>query len=151
MPKSKSTKQSNSKKKSNRKSARKAPVTRAAKSKVSKKTSVKTARSAKKKLSSKKPVREISSPESSSLSGRTFSREPRRTNWRTAGQSGDVQGLSGKAIVDSESVEELLEEGQAREAAAISGVENAPDADQGEVRTRQVLEDDVPEEYLDED
>ena len=33
----------------------------------------------------------------------------------------------------------------------IGGIENAPDADQGEVRTRQVREDDVPGEYLDED
>lgn len=69
---------------------------------------------------------------------------------RSAGQSGDVQAVSRKAVVDSESVEELLEEGQAREAAAISGVEDAPDADQAEVRTREVPEDDVPEEYTDE-
>jgi hypothetical protein len=62
-----------------------------------------------------------------------------------------VQALSRRAIVDSESVEELLEEGQAREAAAISGVEDAPDPDQGEVRTREAPEDDVPQEYLDED
>jgi hypothetical protein len=47
-------------------------------------------------------------------------------------------------------VEELVEEGQAREAAAISGVEDAPDPDQAEVRTSEVPEDDVPEEYLDE-
>ena len=70
---------------------------------------------------------------------------------RSAGQSGDVQGLSRKAIVDSESVEELLEEGQAREAAAVSGVEDALDPDQAEVRTREVPEDDVPEEYTDND
>ena len=43
-----------------------------------------------------------------------------------AGQSGDVQGLSSVEDVDSESVEELLEEGQAFEAEAVSGVENAP-------------------------
>ena len=54
-------------------------------------------------------------------------------------------------LADSESVEELLEEGQAFEAGVISGVENAPDADKGGVRTRQVPEDDVPQEYLDED
>jgi hypothetical protein len=48
-------------------------------------------------------------------------------------------------------VEELLEEGQAREAAAIGGVEDALDPDQAEVRTREVAEDDVPEEYIDED
>jgi hypothetical protein len=53
--------------------------------------------------------------------------------------------------VDSESVEELLEEGQAREAAAISGVEDAPDPDQAEVHTREVPVDDVPEEYTDKD
>jgi hypothetical protein len=44
-----------------------------------------------------------------------------------------------------------MEEGQYMEAEAVSGVENAPDADQGEVRTREVLEDDVPEEYTDRD
>jgi hypothetical protein len=48
-------------------------------------------------------------------------------------------------------VEELMEEGQYLEAEAVSGVENAPDADQGEVRTRQFPEDDVPEEYQNED
>lgn len=44
-----------------------------------------------------------------------------------------------------------MEEGQYMEAEAVSGVENAPDADQGEVRTREVPEDDVPEEYQNED
>lgn len=65
-----------------------------------------------------------------------------------AGQSGDTEGLSRAELVDSESVEELVEEGQAFEADVIDAVENAPD---GEVRTREVPEDDVPEEYLDED
>jgi len=69
----------------------------------------------------------------------------------SAGQSGDVQELSRRATVDSESVEELVEEGQAHEAAAISGVEDALDPDQGEVQTREVPEDDVPEEYTDKD
>jgi hypothetical protein len=67
----------------------------------------------------------------------------------SGGQSGDTQGLSDVADVDSESVRELLEEGQSFEAEAILGVENAPDADQGEVRTRQFREDDVPPEYRD--
>jgi hypothetical protein len=48
-------------------------------------------------------------------------------------------------------VAELVEEGQYAEAEAISGVENAPDADVAEVHTRQVPEDDVPSEYLDND
>jgi hypothetical protein len=69
----------------------------------------------------------------------------------TGGQSGDTQGLSGIAETDSESVKELLEEGQAYEAEVIEGVESVPDADRGEVRTHQVPEDDVPEEYRDED
>ena len=69
----------------------------------------------------------------------------------SGGQSGDTQGLSRKDYDDSESVEELLEEGQYMEAEAVSGVENAKDADQSEVRTTQVPEDDVPEEYKDQD
>ncbi|HXO20268.1 MAG TPA: hypothetical protein VOA87_10150 [Thermoanaerobaculia bacterium] len=69
----------------------------------------------------------------------------------SGGQSGDTSGLSRDEIEGPESVEELVEEGQAYEAGVISGVEDAPDADQGPVRTRQVPEDDVPQEYLDED
>jgi hypothetical protein len=68
----------------------------------------------------------------------------------SAGQSGDIQQLSDIASADSESVEELIEEGNAFEAAAVDGVENAKDADVSEVTTREVPEDDVPEEYLNE-
>jgi hypothetical protein len=64
------------------------------------------------------------------------------TGSNAAGQSGDLQGL------DSDRVEELVEEGQSFEAAAVSGIEDAPDADVAEVTTRQVPEDDVPAEYL---
>ena len=63
------------------------------------------------------------------------------------GQSGDIQGLSNLSDADSESVEELVEEGQAFEAEVISGVEDAPNPDTEEVKTRQVSEDDVPPEY----
>jgi hypothetical protein len=45
----------------------------------------------------------------------------------------------------------LVEEGQAFEASAVDGVENAPDADVSEVHTRQLRMDDVPPEYLDSD
>jgi hypothetical protein len=69
----------------------------------------------------------------------------------SAGQSGDTQGLSDVAEADSESVKELSEEGQSLEAGIISGIENAPDADVAEVTTREVPEDDVPEEYLNQD
>jgi len=75
----------------------------------------------------------------------------RRDASERAGQSGDLQGLSDVEEADSESVDELLEEGQSFEAEAVSGVENAPDADRGPVRTHEVPEDDVPEEYLDKD
>jgi hypothetical protein len=47
-------------------------------------------------------------------------------------------------------VEELVEEGQNFEAGTVVGIEEA-DASQGEVRTKQVLEDDVPREYLEND
>jgi hypothetical protein len=62
----------------------------------------------------------------------------------SAGQSGDLQGL------DSEEVTELLEEGQSFDAGIVSGIEDAPRADEGDIKTREVLEDDVPLEYLDE-
>jgi len=63
----------------------------------------------------------------------------------------DSQGLSTAESSDSESVSELLEEGNTFEAGIVSGVERADDADEREVRTRQISEDDVPEEYLEED
>ncbi len=66
-------------------------------------------------------------------------------------QSGDLQGLSRREAADSESVEELLEEGNSFEADAVMGVEDADSADEKEVRTHEVPEDDVPGEYLDED
>jgi hypothetical protein len=69
----------------------------------------------------------------------------------SAGQSGDTQQLRDRARADSESVEELVEEGNAYEAGIVAGVENAPDPDVDEVRTREVPEDDVPEEYLDDE
>jgi hypothetical protein len=65
-------------------------------------------------------------------------------------QSGDMEGLSRLEDADSESVEELVEEGQAFEAGVISGVEEA-DGTPGEVHTREVPVDDVPQEYLDRD
>lgn len=67
---------------------------------------------------------------------------------RSGGQSGDLQGLSNIEGAASESVGELLEEGNAFEADAVKGVEDAED--EGEVHTHEVPEDDVPGEYLDE-
>ena len=81
----------------------------------------------------------------------TVAFEPKGLGANSGGQSGDLQGLSDSAGADSESVDELLEEGNAFEAEVVQGVENAPDADQGEVRTHEIEEDDVPDEYLDKD
>jgi hypothetical protein len=63
------------------------------------------------------------------------------------GQSGDIEGLSRRSRADSQSVVELLEEGQSFEAGVIAGVEEADGG--GEVRTREFPEDDVPPEYRD--
>ena len=76
------------------------------------------------------------------------------TGPNSAGQSGDTQGLSGVEESGSESVEELVEEGQSFEADALQGVEDADGNDVDEVRevhTRQVPEDDVPDEYINQD
>jgi hypothetical protein len=82
---------------------------------------------------SRQPGSSPSSPESSGL------------------QAGDLQGLSNVESVDSESVDELIEEGNAFEAGVISGVEDSREREGKEVRTREVPEDDVPGEYLDEE
>jgi len=65
--------------------------------------------------------------------------------------AGDLQGISIVEDVDSESADELLEEGQAFEAGIVSGVEKAGNAEESEVVTHEVPEDDVPKEYDDED
>ena len=77
--------------------------------------------------------------------------EPKGLGARSGGQSGDLQGLSNRAGADSESVDELLEEGNAFEAEVVKGVEDVPDADAGAIRTHEVHEDDVPDEYLEKD
>jgi len=100
-------------------------------------------------------VNEVHSPEPSTLSGDTFARPPRQpaegTGPDSAGQSGDLQGLSRREDTDSESVEELVAEGQYREAEIISAVEEADDPDQRELHPREVPRDDVPGEYRDEE
>jgi hypothetical protein len=74
-----------------------------------------------------------------------------RVRARPGGQSGDLQGLSNIEEADSESVDELLEEGNAFEADVVRGVEDAGDHGETEVHTHEVPEDDVPSEYLEED
>jgi len=79
----------------------------------------------------------------------TVAFEPAGLGARSGGQSGDLQGLSNRGGADSESVDELLEEGNSFEAEAVKGVQDADDADEGEVQTHEVPEDDVPGEYKD--
>jgi hypothetical protein len=122
----------------------------------SKKVKAKPVASSKAKKKKKAAAKSKSKPARRRVRGRAnaaefVSYEQRGMGARSGGQSGDTQGVSAGPDVDSESVEELLEEGQSYEAEVINGVENAPDPDQGEVRTRQVKEDDVPEEYREQD
>ena len=99
------------------------------------------------KAGTRKPVRSNPRPLETDAEPLEFSLgEPRA---RSGGQSGDLQGLPSMESADSESVDELVEEGNAFEADAILGVEDA--GEPREVHTREVLEDDVPEEYLDQD
>ncbi len=111
--------------------------------KVAKKKVVAKKKSAPKRKIAKKPIRGKSGDAELVSYGR------RGLGAGTGGQSGDTQGLSGAVDVDSESVTELLEEGQSYEAEVVKGIEDAPDPDEGEIHTKEVLEDDVPREYDD--
>ena len=115
----------------------------AAKRKTPKKSVKTTARKAK--TASKRQVRKRSQTIDAA-----FSRaRPARPS--SGQQSGDLQGLSRAEGADSESVDELLEEGNPFEAEVVTGVEDAEVTDEKEVHTHEVPEDDVPEEYLDKD
>ena len=122
------------------------------KSRTARRTPLK--KTAKKKAVKAKTARGISKPKkqvrkrSRRVESEEFSLSKPRT--RSGGRSGDFQGLSTAQGADSESVSELLDEGNPFEASVVAGVE-AADEDEGEVRTHEVLEDDVPEEYLDKD
>jgi hypothetical protein len=66
-------------------------------------------------------------------------------------RSSDLEGLSQAEEADSQSVDELVEEGNIFEAGAVAGVEAADDDETKEVHTQEVSEDDVPDEYLEKD
>lgn len=102
---------------------------------------------AKKEIATTKPAsRKPSGRQESSRYGAHEARS-KGLGYRSAGQSGEVDGLSNVADADSESVKDLIEEGQAFEAEVVSGVEDAPDPDEAEVTTEEVPEDDVPPKY----
>lgn len=126
-----------------KKSARKKAAPRMAVAKTSakrRKAKVKTARQIEDQVQEKnRAVYEVGP--SRARQGRGFS----------GAQSGDLQGISRAEEADSESVDELLEEGNPFEAEVVTGVESADEADEKEVHTHEVPEDDVPDEYLDKD
>ena len=112
----------------------------------------------------KKPVKKKQSQKkaSSQTTSARKQKAPRRgakpleSSWGREGavsgrQSGDLEGLSRAERADSESVDELVQEGNIVEAGAVAGVEEADDQDTKEVHTHEVSEDDVPGEYLDKD
>jgi hypothetical protein len=130
-----------------KKSAKK--LARPKKKLIAKKKSAPKKSAPKKSPAKKKPARrKKTAPRSpAEISNRIVSPNSRGLGPGAGGQSGDIQGLSRKESADSESVEELTEEGQDYEAEVVSGVQNARDPDQGEVTTKEVPEDDVPTEY----
>ena len=139
------------KKKSQKKPGSKKPAGKAklgSKSKVAKKSRAKNFK--------EKPIRKTkSSAKKKAPRGKrqvidSVAFEPKGLGARSGGQSGDLQGLTNREGANSESVDELLEEGNSFEAEVVKGVEDALDADEGEVRTHEVPEDDVPEEYREE-
>jgi hypothetical protein len=97
----------------------------------------------------KKTIKRRATMQIGSQSVETVSVKPKALAARAGG--GDYQGVSAVEAVDSESAEELLEEGQTFEAGIISGVEDAGNADEAEVVTHEVPQDDVPNEYQDKD
>jgi N utilization substance protein A len=126
------------------------------KAKLTKKVARKKARAKTKAVTKKTAVGKASRAAKKRVRGKsqtvdTVAYAPEGLAARSGGQSGDLQGLSSIEGADSESVDELLEEGNTFEAEAVKGVQDAGDADEGEVHTHEVPQDDVPGEYRDKD
>jgi len=140
--------------KAKQKKAKRGPKKTTAKAKLSRKKAAPKRKGARKSprkpAARRRPVRETQAV----MGSQSVATVPLKRRARTAAAGtggGDFGGVSVVEGVDSESADELLEEGQTFEAGVVSGVENAPGPDQGEVRTREVPQDDVPEEYDDKD
>jgi hypothetical protein len=124
----------------------------AAKSKavVKAKAAIKSKAAVKSKVAAKpkrKPITVARTTQVGSQSVETVQLKPKRLAARAGAGGGDFGGVSTVEGVDSESASELLEEGQAFEAGIVSGVEDASNADEAEVTTHEVPQDDVPGEY----
>jgi hypothetical protein len=132
-----------------------APMKKAVKKKLAKKKAVPKKASVKTKVGREKTtvgktadaIKKQVRGKSQSVDTTAFALE--RLGSRSGEQSGDLQGLSNVQGADSESVDELLEQGNAFEADVVKGVEDAGDADEREVRSHEVPQDNVPGKYLD--
>src|SRR6266404_7005861 len=127
-----------------------APMKKAVKKKLAKKKLAKKRVTPKKKLAKQKATPKRSAAKTKVGGKRTTDRKSRGTlkeqvrgksqsvdtvsfpleslGVRTGEQSGDLQGLSNVQGADSESVDELLEQGNAFEAEVVKGVEDAEDS-----------------------
>jgi hypothetical protein len=121
--------------------------TRTTKRSTQKKSAKKAARKPKAPNRQKRPVVSAGAELKREFQGRS-GRSGRRSS---AQRAEDFEGLTRAEQADSESVDELAEEGNVFEAGAVAGVQEADDSGEREVRTRELPEDDVPEEYLDKD
>lgn len=122
------------KKKAKRKNTKKRAAPKKARKVSSKK---KAATKTRKSTSKKSPKRRGQISRGLDSSRATLIPETESNRTFAAGQSGDNEGLSDIEDVDSESVNELVEEGQDYEADVISGVERAADRQGEEVRTQE--------------
>jgi hypothetical protein len=119
-----------------------------------KRISKKLANGARKKASTRKAIASIRNrPKSTGSRGQgvdvLFAQEEVRKH--SGELSGDLQGLPEVDHPNSESLHELIEEGNSFEANVLAGVEDAEDNEGKEVHTHELPEDDVPGEYMDED
>jgi hypothetical protein len=153
MKKTKTSKKNQNKPKAN---ARKTVVTksnRAAKNKpaAKAKAALKVRAGASKPTPNKKARRASPTVQVGSQSVETMQMKPKARVARAGAGGGDFGGASVVEDVDSQSADELLEEGQAFEAGIVRGVEQADDNIEQEVHTHEVPQDDVPGEYGDKD
>jgi hypothetical protein len=124
-----------------------------AKSKAVARKATKAAPVVKAKVGPKKKARRVgpATVEVGSQDVETVTLKPKARVARAGAGGGDFGGASLVEDADSESVDELLEEGQAFEAGIVRGVEAADDEIENEAQTHEVPQDDVPGEYEGED
>jgi hypothetical protein len=124
----------------------------AAKAKTSVKKSLKkTTPVVKAKAPARKKKRVVPTTQVGSQSVETMQLRAKSRVARAGAGGGDFGGASIVEGADSESADELLEEGQTFEAGIVRGVEEADDNIEQEVHTHEVPQDDVPDEYEDKD